>query len=560
MGSRILPGGQLSYAAPLPTAPMNTTRLARAGLLGSALLSACGNSAPVLPPPVPHTAQAAVQSWPAPFGYGCNLGYYGPAWTDEQLAAAVRAAGGNTLRVTLPEQILDQWGLDARRPAFTYYADSLHLRNLVCFVGDPGPAHRDGTTYPGCAEPSKLFANLYEPIWLADSTVNPNNYYARYLYEVVRRYGRQVRVWEVVNEPDFIHGQENKQWLGRAPAPAELPNLRAPLCRYVRTLRITWEVVKKYQPTAYVAPGGLGYPEFLDALLRTTDNPREGAVSPEFPAPGGAYFDVLDYHAYPAYDLRRRDWWRAGRFAYQRTSDAAAQQVITHQEAMLAVLRRYGYDGRTYPAKPVILTETNVGRRPADWRAGSDELQRNFGIKTLVLGQQHGLRQLHFYRVGEGAPAPPPGVPVSGETEFQLMGLYESLGRDAPGQQRLTQLGQALRTSGTLLAGLAYDAAGTAALHLPAGVAGATFSDGQRWVAVLWARTTTDQSEAAHATYSFPETWHLPGLRRYEWNHAPGAAGQPSPARQVVLTGAPAFFSPVPATRPAQPLKMTFPW
>ncbi|MGI4873799.1 MAG: hypothetical protein ACRYFX_21780 [Janthinobacterium lividum] len=525
---------------------MNTPAIAKTGLLGGLLLSACGRPAPVLRPPVPHTAQAAVRPWLAPFGYGCNLGYYGPAWPDERLAAAVRAAGGTTLRVTLPEQFLAQWGLEARRPAFAYYADSLHLRELVCFVGDPSPAHRDGTTYPGCTEPSKLFANLYEPIWLADSTVNPNNYYARYIYELVRRYGRNIRVWEVVNEPDFINGQQNGQWLGRAPAPAELPNLRAPIYRYVRTLRITWEVVKKYQPAAYVAPGGLGYPEFLDALLRYTDNPHDGTVAAEYPASGGAYFDVLDYHAYPAYDLRRRNWWRAGRFAYQRTSDAAAQQVIAHKDTMEAVLRRYGYDGHTYPTKPALVSETNVSRRPADWRPGSDEFQRNFGLKALVLGQQQGLQQLHFYRVGEGAAAPPPGAPVSGETEFQLMGLYESLSRDAPGQQRLTQLGQALRTSGALLAGLAYDAAGTAALRLPAGVAGAAFGSGPRRVFVLWARTTTDQSEVARATYSFPAAWHLPGLLRYEWNQVPGAAAQPSPAQGVVLTGAPAFFRLVP--------------
>ena len=61
-----------------------------------ALLASCAG-APATAPPVPHTAQAAVRPWPAPFGYGCNLGYYGPAWPDERLAAAVAAAGG-TLR------------------------------------------------------------------------------------------------------------------------------------------------------------------------------------------------------------------------------------------------------------------------------------------------------------------------------------------------------------------------------------------------------------------------------------------------------------------------------
>jgi hypothetical protein len=119
-------------------------RAALAGLLLGAALAACTTTEkPATPPAAPHTAQAAVRPWPVDFGYGCNLGYYGPTWPDEQLARAVHAAGGNTLRVSLPEQFLVQWGWDARRAAFAYYKDSLHLRDLVCFVGEPSPAHRD---------------------------------------------------------------------------------------------------------------------------------------------------------------------------------------------------------------------------------------------------------------------------------------------------------------------------------------------------------------------------------------------------------------------------------
>jgi hypothetical protein len=517
-------------------------------LLGA--VAACTTTErPPASPPAPHTAQAAVQPWPVGFGYGCNLGYYGPTWPDEQLAKAVHVAGGNTLRVTLPEQFLAQWGWDARRAAFRYYADSLHLRDLVCFVGDPSPAHRDPVTYPGCHEPSKLFANLYEPIWQADSTVNPNNYYAQYIYQLTQRYGRYIRVWEVVNEPDFINNTVNKEWLSRAPTPGEQPNVLAPIERYIRTLRITWEVVKKYQPTAYVAPGGLGYPEYLDALLRYTDNPHAGQPTAEYPATGGAYFDVLDYHVYPSYDLRHRNWWRAGRFAYTRTSDFAARQVLAHQAAMADVLRKYGYDGTTYAGKHFLVSETNIGRRPSEWRAGTDEMQRNFGLKALVLAQQAGIRQLHFYRVGEGAPAPAPGTAVSGETELALMGLYENLSRDQPGAQKMTELGRALRACGHLLAGRAYDAAGTAALQLPPGVAGAAFGQGSRAVLVLWAITATDQSEAATATYPLPAAWRQRALTRYAWDYVPGTPGQPCVGSSLTLTGTPAFFTVVPLER-----------
>ncbi|WP_210520367.1 hypothetical protein [Hymenobacter terricola] len=511
-------------------------------LAGGAGFVACTEGPPHAAPPAPHSAQSYVRPYPAPFGYGSNLGYYGTAWADEQLAAAVRAAGGTTIRVSLPEAFLEKWGPNARRKAFAYYADSLGLRDLVCFVGEPAPAHRDPAAYPGCPEPSRLFANLYEPIWNPDSTVNPNNYYARYIYQLTQQYGANIRVWEVVNEPDYITGTQNKEWLKRAPEPAETPNTLAPIYCYIRTLRITWEVVKKYRPAAYVTPGGLGYPQYLDALLRYTDNPHEGTATAEFPATGGAYFDVLDYHVYPSYYLRRRDWRRAGRFAYTRNSDYAAAQVIEHRNGMAAVLRRHGYDGRTYPGKHFIVTETNISRRPADWRAGSDEMQRNFGIKALVLAQKYGLRQLHFYSLAEATDAPPPATPVSGPDEFKLMGLYENLNRDAPGHEKMTQLGQAFRATARLLQGLRYSDASTVALHLPVGVEGVAFAGAGRTVFVLWAKTQTDQSEVAAATYGFPTALHLAHLVQYPWNYAAaGTVAVPDPQR-VALSGTPAFF------------------
>ncbi|OON67582.1 hypothetical protein B0919_17295 [Hymenobacter sp. CRA2] len=521
-----------------------------AGLTG-ALVPACTEASRPPAPPLPHSAQSYVRPYTAPFGYGCNLGYYGPAWPDEQLAAAARGAGVSTIRLTLPEQFLAQWGWGIRRGTFAYYADSLDLRELVCFVGEPSPAHRDPVTYPGSPEQSKLFANLYEPIWQPDGSVNPHNYYAQYLYQVLRRYGGRVRFWEVINEPDFITDRSNREWLARAPTPAETPNVRAPIYRYIRTLRITWEVVKKYQPDAYVTPGGLGYPEYLDALLRYSDNPRDGRVTSQYPATGGAYFDALDYHVYPAYDLRRREWRRAGQFAYSHHSDAAAAQVVAHKNAMEAVLHRYGYDGRTYPRKPAIVTETNLSRRPADWRYGSDELQRNFGMKALVLAQKSGIRQLHFYHLAETAPAPPAGSAVDGTTEFQLMGLYEQLPEATAGQPRLTPLGMGVRATAKLLGGLAYDAARTAGLQLPVSVEGAAFADARRVVYVLWARTAQDRSEQASAAYSFPAALKIGRVRQYAWDDE-AAMQKPviRTAQDILLTGTPAFFEPVPVGKP----------
>ncbi|UOQ77184.1 hypothetical protein MUN84_00090 [Hymenobacter sp. 5516J-16] len=223
-----------------------------------------------------------MRPYTADFGYGCNMGYYGSGWDDEHLASAISKAGGQTIRVTLPDQFLDKWGWQARQAAFDHHTTNLGLRELVCFVGEPSAEHRDQTVYPGCRESSKLFANLYEPIWLADSTVNPRNYYAAYVYRLTQTYGKHIRFWEVVNEPDFITDVSNKEWLERAPRPAETTNTLAPIYHYIRTLRITWEIVKKYCPEDYVTPGGLGYAEYLDALLRYTDNPVAAPLRPNF--------------------------------------------------------------------------------------------------------------------------------------------------------------------------------------------------------------------------------------------------------------------------------------
>jgi hypothetical protein len=170
-------------------------------------------------------------------------------------------------------------------------------------------------------------------------------------------------------------------------------------------------------------------------------------------------------------------------------------------------------------------------------------MQRNFGIKALVLAQQHDLRQLHFYQVGEATDAPPAGTAVSGEEEFKLMGLYENLSHTSPGHQRITQLGQALQTTSRLLRGLPYAASATKSLRLPDNVAGGAFTDGRRTVYVLWAKTQEDQSEAATANYSFPPELRVGKVIAHDWNAAPGSnTPAPHPAQGLVLTGTPTFF------------------
>ena len=445
------------------------------------------------------------------------------------------------MRPTLPEDFVERYGYSIRASTFNAYLNTYGMRELTCFVEGPSAAHRDPTRFPNTDGPSKLFAHLYEPIWNRDGTVNANNYYAIYLYKLQQVYGDKVRFWEVVNEPDYASNQANiEAWRTRAPQPGELVNLQAPIYHYIRMLRISYEVIKKYHPEAYITTGGVGYSQFVDALLRYTDNPNGGTVTAQYPLTAGAYLDALSFHSYPAYKLHYWDT-SAGGFRYVRTSDYAAQKVLADRDSMVAALRRRGY-GTTYPAKCLLMSETNVGRRTADDRTGSDDMQRNFGIKMLVLAQKNDIRQVYFYKLGETVNAPAPGVAVPAATEMELMGLFENLQRDAPGAQKITPLGQAFATTAKLLYGWTYDAARTAALALPAAVDGAAFRKNGAYTYVLWAKALADNSEQGSATYSFPAAWRLAGLQRFDWNYASTSARITVPAQDVPLSGTPVFL------------------
>lgn len=501
---------------------------------------------PATTPAPANNANTSVRPYTADFAYGSNLGYYGNGWNDEKLVGLVNQLGMRTIRPTLPEAFLEQWGYQVRVSAFKLYSGTLGMREMTCFVEKPSAAHQDKTTYPGATQPSKLFANLYEPIWNPDGSVNPNNYYALYLFKVIQTYGEHIRFWEVVNEPDY-GCKTTAEWLKRAPLPAETPNTSAPFFHYVRMLRITTELVRKYCPEDYVTTGGIGYPEYLDALLRYTDNPNGGTVTPEYPNKGGAYFDVLSFHEYPAYKLHYWDNAISG-FRYRRTSDYAAQQMITSKKQMDAVLNKYGYNGTHYPKKPVIMTECAISRRTWGTRASSDEMQRNFAIKSLVLAQQNDIKQYYFYTVGEQTNAPAEGVTVSGSADFYLMGLYENLKRDAPGQEKATGMGLAIGSTSQQLLCYRYDAARTAAMKLPPSVDGGAFVKNGKYVYVLWAKALVDLSEVATASYSFPTSWNMSQVNRTEWNFARTKARTQQAGQGIALTSSPVFFTAIETT------------
>lgn len=480
-----------------------------------------------------QTANNSIRSNSANFTYGSNMGYYGNSWSDPGLANILKNAGGNTLRATLPEKFLREWGYTVRLNTFKDYMEKYNMKEITVFVEGPSETVRDKTKFAGCTSESKVFANLYEPIWKTDGSVNTNNHYANYIYQTVKIYGPYVRYWEVWNEPDYTYNDPN-QWFTRNPYPCEMPNLNAPITHYIRMLRITYEVIKKLDPDDYVTTGGIGYPSFLDAVLRNTDNPDGGSVTSAYPNKGGAYFDVLSYHFYPIYSLRSWDN-SISNFKYSRYSDQAVEATLSGKKRFEEVLIKHGY-GSTYPAKPYILTESNVSRKTFDWRYGSDEMQKNYVMKMAIMAQKNNIHQIDFFALGEGGE-------YATASEYNLMGFYESLHRDKPGTEKLTTSGKGYKTLGQLLSTFTYNAQLTNQLAMPATVEGGAFKNNTGEIMyVLWAKTKTDQSESASVTYNFPSLLNLNTLKRYNWDYSITNNVLSNNSTGVLLNGSPSFF------------------
>jgi hypothetical protein len=508
----------------------------------------------IVDPELPtQTANDKVTPYTENFMYGSNMGYYTASRTDYDLASLVKNIGGHTIRPSLPQSFLSQYGYDIRLSTFRDYQEKLNMREITAFLEGPSEAVRDKNKYDGSTQESRVFKNLYEPVWNTDGSVNPNNYYADYVYQTIRRYGPYVKFWEIWNEPDFTTSLANlDEWVFRAPKAYELQNLQAPLYYYIRMLRISYEIIKKYTPDAYIATGGIGYTTFLDALLRYSDNPDEGKITPEYPNAGGAYFDVLSFHYYPNYTIRSWDNTISD-FRYSRYSDRAANRVMEEKDKFETILTEYGYNNITYPKKIFIMTETGVARKTFEYRYGSDEMQKNFVVKTLVQSQKNNIKQVYFYTLGEMAN-------LNDNTnldEFKLMGFYENLLRDQPGNEKLTQAGIAHKTTSSLLFGYNFDFTKTQNLNLSNTVDGAAFVKDNDTKYILWAKTHTDRSETAQASYSFPSSLNITTLYKYEWDFSSTNTFETINSNTISLTGSPSIFTfksePNPNPEPEEP-------
>lgn len=526
---------------------------------------------------VSYNANDQVTPYDGVFRPGVNPGYYGGNWNDYFLtdiaggnpAAGTEGAGVRALRSSLPEFITLIYDYPTWEGIYDYY-EAMGMKDNTIIVGFAHPNHADKTEYcPGI--PTDMFANLYEPIFdggLNGTPINENNYFARYMWDLLESVGDHVKFWEIWNEPGFDYsgasgwlepGQPGNWWENN-PDPCDY-KLRAPIFHFVRTMRIAYQVIKTHSPDDYVVLSGVGYESFLDAVLRNTDNPDDGSATSDYPLGGGAYFDVMGFHSYPHFDGSMRYWDNSiGGFAYERHSDQGIEGFLQKKVVRAQHLADYGYDGVTYPLKEWMITEYNVPRvafsdpsNPNINLFGSDEGARNFIIKSYVAALQEGLIQIHPYQIAERETA------ANADDSFDHMGFFENLNVIEHFDQVIHEQGIGYKTTTDLLFRKEYDAVQTALMNLPSSIKGGAFKNAMgEYTYVLWARTTIDNSEAASASYTFPQSLEVENLEKRIWDFGNTGTVETIGSQNVSLDGSPAFFTPT-ANTPEGEITMSCP-
>ncbi len=497
-----------------------------------------------------YTALDSVRPFSGQFRVGINMGY-NPNWTNEQQANIAAGnpelgqpgIGATTTRPGMYEEIYASFGYNLTLYDFQVFQNR-GMTDLTGIIGGPPQWNLDFTNY--CAgQPSAIFKDIYLPIWDAGNGTpyNEANPFAAYVYKLVDTYKNYVTFWEIWNEPGFDYSGGNGRklpgqpgnWWDNDPPPCEYA-LRAPIERYVRMLRISYEIIKTLDPDGYVTLGDPGFPSFLDAVLRNTDNPTGGSVTANFPKFGGAYFDAVSFHAYPHFDFTCYD---PANGIFERHSDGASDGLIISKNRFQNVLENRGFDGTTYPEKVWMCTEFNAPRRAItsnNWLNGA-ELQRNYLLKVLMEAKKSGIAQMHVYSLFDVRPD------FEAVDEFDLMGMYSNNTGVTAYNQTVNPQGKAQKTFTDLLGNTTFDAAKTAAMNLPTGVRGVAFKkpNGQ-FIYSLWAETQTDQTETASKNYTFPAALQMTDFQRFDWDFGYSGTSAHLTNPTISLTAAPQFF------------------
>lgn len=156
-------------------------------------------------------------------------------------------------------------------------------------------------------------------------------------------------------------------------------------------LRIAYEIAKKIDPECWVSVSTLSHYEFLDALMRYTDNPNNGEINATYPDYGGAYFDCIGFIQYPKgeiIDIEKN-------ITYNKFgSDSLVLKVIISKKNFENITNKYGF-GIKYPKKIFINDETGLTSEDSCKLLGGEEMRINWILKLSLLSLEYDIKQNH---------------------------------------------------------------------------------------------------------------------------------------------------------------------
>ncbi|MBN1283929.1 MAG: hypothetical protein JXB47_00875 [Anaerolineae bacterium] len=264
--------------------------------------------------------------------------------------------------------------------------------------------------------------NLYAPVFDdgtdtpgPDKTLNPDNYWAAFVYRAVQRYkpGGElsaripllgdklgIRVWEVWNEPDLI-----AFWAGG-------------IKHYVRLLKTAYLAVKHADPGATVIFGGLAYIRpidwLADSLALIADDPDHARYD--------WYFDAVAVHHY-TYALGT---WDVVKRVRQTLDDLDLAKPIWVNES--GVPAWDDYPGPTW---------SQAGDAARDFRATQEE-QAAFVVQSAAYAFAAGAERFFYHQLYDDCGNQPAGTdfaPHNGElcaTDELCFGDAHGLYRNPP--------------------------------------------------------------------------------------------------------------------------------
>ena len=208
---------------------------------------------------------------------------------------------------------------------------------------------------------------------------DPQNYWARFVFETVRYYTGRIDEWIVWNEPEFhpgdAAGQGSYTWLGTDQ-------------QFARLMEVAYRAAKRANPRAILAFPGTSYwvdknsgrPQFYERFLRQVSSEADAAANHFF-------HDAVPLNLYRAPDDLVR--------LHQEFSDLQKRYGVTDTPVWLLELNAMPTNDTTIPcadlhaANPIQTTQTQ---------------QAAYAIQALALAAAVGYQRIGFYQMVDDNP------------------------------------------------------------------------------------------------------------------------------------------------------------